>query len=416
MKIVVAEPAIASLSELLAGRHVEQAALVNSLAGGAAVDVAALPLRLAITVATGRLVSGHMLCGRLAVGDDLMFSPSHLIATVTELDERGAAIAVTLDRPVAVEAGELASHLDDLPQETDVFRATALWLDGASPEPQRSLVLKLHGLEIPVEIQEDEAGEPGLNALVLRPSRLIALDEYRRLPPTGRFVLMAGEAIAAVGVIGMEGYPDQRRLNDVKSTNVTVVEHRVAAETRAARNGHRGGVMWFTGLSGSGKSTLAIEVEARLFALGYQAYVLDGDNMRRGLNENLGFSPDDRAENIRRVGQVAAMFADAGFLVISAFISPYLSDRTRARAAVEEQGANRFHEIHIDADLEECERRDPKGLYKRARSGEIADFTGISAPYEAPENPEMRIDTVAGSIDECATRIVDYIISEFSGS
>ena len=416
MKIVVAEPAIASLSELLAGRHVEQAALVNSLAGGAAVDVAALPLRLAITVATGRLVSGHMLCGRLAVGDDLMFSPSHLIATVTALDERGAAIAVTLDRPVAVEAGELASHLDDLPQETDVFRATALWLDGASPEPQRSLVLKLHGLEIPVEIQEDEAGEPGLNALVLRPSRLIALDEYRRLPPTGRFVLMAGEAIAAVGVIGMEGYPDQRRLNDVKSTNVTVVEHCVAAETRAARNGHRGGVLWYTGLSGSGKSTLAIEVEARLFALGYQAYVLDGDNMRRGLNENLGFSPDDRAENIRRVGQVAAMFADAGFLVISAFISPYLSDRTRARAAVEEQGANRFHEIHIDADLEECERRDPKGLYKRARSGEIADFTGISAPYEAPENPEMRIDTVAGSIDECATRIVDYIISEFSGS
>ena len=417
MKIVVAEPAIASLSELLAGRHVEQAALVDSLAGGAAVDVAALPLRLAITAAAnGLLVSGQMLCGRLAVGDGLMFSPSHLTATVTALEERGAAIAVTLDRPVAVEAGELASHLDDLPQETDVFRATALWLDGASPEPQRSLVLKLHGLEIPIEIQEDEAGEPGLNALVLRLSRLIALDEYRRLPPTGRFVLMAGEAIAAVGVIGMEGYPDQRRLNEVKSTNVTVVEHRVAAETRAARNGHRGGVLWFTGLSGSGKSTLAIEVEARLFVLGYQAYVLDGDNMRRGLNANLGFSPDDRAENIRRVGQVAALFADAGFLVISAFISPYLSDRTRARAAVEEQGANRFHEIHIDADLEECERRDPKGLYKRARSGEIADFTGISAPYEAPENPEMRIDTVAGSIDECATRIVDYIVAEFSGS
>jgi bifunctional enzyme CysN/CysC len=138
--------------------------------------------------------------------------------------------------------------------------------------------------------------------------------------------------------------------------------------------------------------------------------------MRRGLNANLGFSPDDRAENIRRVGQVAALFADAGFLIISAFISPYLSDRNRARAAADELGAGRFHEIYIHADLAVCERRDPKGLYKRARSGEIADFTGISAPYEAPENPDMVVDTDRGTVDECAQAIVDYIVAEFARS
>ncbi len=416
MKSVVAGPSSPSLSELLADRDVKNAALVESLDGGAAVDVADLPLRLAIASTADRLVTGHMLCGRLAVGDELIFSPSHLVATVTALEEQDALIAVTLDRPVAVEGGELASHLDDLPQETDVFRAKALWLDGSLPDADRSFRLKLHGLEIPIDIQEDVAGERGLSELIIRVPVLIALDEYERVPPTGRFVLMDGDAIAAVGVIGMEGYPDQRGLVDVKSTNVTVVEHRVAAGKRAARNGHRGGVLWFTGLSGSGKSTLAIEVEQRLFRLGFQAYVLDGDNMRRGLNANLGFSPDDRAENIRRVGQVAALFADAGFLVISAFISPYLSDRTRARAATEDLGVGRFHEMYIHADLEECERRDPKGLYRRARSGEIADFTGISAPYEAPENADMVIDTVAGSIDGCAQRIVDYIVAEFTAS
>lgn len=381
-----------------------------------AVDLTALPLRLAIESTEGRVVTGRVLCGRVAVGDSLMFSPSHLIARATVVDQRGASVAVTLDKTVTVEGGELASHLDNLPLETDVFRARVVWLDGSSPQEKRKLRLELNGLDIPVELREAEAKERGYSELIVRAPRMIALDAFDALPQTGRFVLIDGDGggLAAVGVIGMEGYPDQRGLIEVKSTNVTAVDHSVSAQTRAAHNGHRGGVLWFTGLSGSGKSTLAIEVEQRLFRLGYQAYVLDGDNVRRGLNANLGFSPDDRAENIRRVGQVAALFADAGFLVISAFISPYLSDRNRARAAVEDLGAGRFHEIHIHATLEECERRDPKGLYKRARSGEIADFTGISAPYEAPESPDMVIDTEAGSIDDCTQRIVDYIVAEFA--
>ena len=148
-------------------------------------------------------------------------------------------------------------------------------------------------------------------------------------------------------------------------------------------------------------------MEQRLFLKGYLVYVLDGDNVRRGLNANLDFSPEGRAENIRRVGEVAALFADAGMVCITAFISPYQVDRDRARTSA--QGA--FHEIFIKAGLETCEQRDPKGLYKKARTGEIADFTGISAPYEAPETPEMTVDTEIQSIDECVAQIVDYVES-----
>ena len=196
----------------------------------------------------------------------------------------------------------------------------------------------------------------------------------------------------------------------VKSTNLTRVDHQVSADARIQRIGHRGGVLWFTGLSGSGKSTLAMDVERRLFVKGYHVYVLDGDNIRRGLNANLGFAPEDRTENIRRVGEVAALFADAGVMCISAFISPYRADREHAREAA--QGV--LHEIFIDADLATCEKRDPKGLYKKARSGEIAEFTGISAPYEPPQNPDLRVDTANRTIDQCVAQIVGYVEANFS--
>jgi bifunctional enzyme CysN/CysC len=208
----------------------------------------------------------------------------------------------------------------------------------------------------------------------------------------------------------MEGYPDQRQALTVKSTNITSVEHRVTAGNRLQRNGHGGGVLWLTGLSGAGKSTLAMAVEQHLFKKGFHVYVLDGDNVRRGLNANLGFSPLDRAENIRRIGEVAALFADSGIICVTAFISPYQSDRDRARAAAGDD----FHEIYIKADLETCEQRDPKGLYRKARAGEIQDFTGISAPYEAPVAPELSVDTASQTIDESVQQIVDYVNQVFS--
>lgn len=183
------------------------------------------------------------------------------------------------------------------------------------------------------------------------------------------------------------------------------IKSRVAGAERKARAGHRGGVLWFTGLPGAGKSTLAIELERRLFAEGYSVYVLDGDNLRTGLNADLGYSHADRTENIRRVGQVAALFADAGIIAISAFISPYRADRRQARAAA----ADAFHEVYVKADVETCEQRDPKGLYRRARRGEIPDFTGISAPYEVPESPDFVVDTVADNVSTCVENLVGYV-------
>jgi bifunctional enzyme CysN/CysC len=196
----------------------------------------------------------------------------------------------------------------------------------------------------------------------------------------------------------------------LKPENLTPVDHTVTRASRRERFGHRGGILWFTGLSGAGKSTLAMAIEQHLFRRGYAVYVLDGDNVRSGLNANLGFSPEDRVENIRRVGEVAALFADAGFLCITAFISPYRTDRARARAA----GGDAFHEIYIRADLETCERRDPKGLYRRARAGEIADFTGVSAPYEPPEAPELVVDTARAPIEACVEQILRYIAASFA--
>ena len=191
----------------------------------------------------------------------------------------------------------------------------------------------------------------------------------------------------------------------VKSKNITKVEHHIDRDDRWARNKHKGAVVWFTGLSASGKSTLATMLEKSLFEMGRNAYVLDGDNVRHGLCSDLGFSARDREENIRRIGELAALFAESGLIVITAFISPYQRDRRQARVAAGEN----FHEIYLEPSVEVCEKRDPKGLYDKARSGEIADFTGISAPYETPENPELIIDTGAMTVDEGLDAIIEYV-------
>lgn len=201
-----------------------------------------------------------------------------------------------------------------------------------------------------------------------------------------------------------------RALAKRRATNITWVEHRITTDEREVRNRHRGAVLWFTGLSGAGKSTLAFALEEELFQQGHQVYVLDGDNVRHGLNSDLGFTPNERTENIRRVGEVAALFADAGIICISAFISPYQADRDMARRAAGEH----FHEVYIKADVETCERRDPKGLYKKARRGEIADFTGISAPYEPPEKPELVIPTDKLTPVEGLTLLADYVTARLN--
>lgn len=193
------------------------------------------------------------------------------------------------------------------------------------------------------------------------------------------------------------------------ASHLTSVAHLVDAQARGLRYGHAGAVIWLTGLSASGKSTLAMMLEEQLLALGYACYVLDGDNIRHGLNANLGFSPEARMENIRRVGEVAALFADAGLICITAFISPYRDARQLARKSAARAS---FHEVHLTADLATCEARDPKGLYRQARAGQLPDFTGIDAPYETPQAPELLLDTGKDSIDTCAQRLLDYVCGQ----
>ncbi len=195
-----------------------------------------------------------------------------------------------------------------------------------------------------------------------------------------------------------------------KSMNLTPVKHEVDSFEREKRSGHKGAVIWLTGLSGSGKTTLAQKIERRLFDKGCNVYMLDGDNIRDGLNSNLGFSDADREENIRRIGEVAALFARAGFIVITAFISPFMNDRKKALKAFKDNS----YEIYLSCDLETCEKRDPKGLYKKARIGEIKDFTGIDSPYEVPKSPNLEIDTQSLSIEKSEKALYEFIIEKIS--
>lgn len=189
--------------------------------------------------------------------------------------------------------------------------------------------------------------------------------------------------------------------------SLTPVNHALDRTARRKHYGHDGAVLWLTGLSASGKSSLAMALEQALTALGYSCYVLDGDNLRRGLNTDLGFSPEDRSENIRRVGEVAALFADAGLICITAFISPYREDRKRARQAC----GQTFHEIYVATDVATCESRDPKGLYKLAHAGKLEAFTGVNAPYEVPEHPDYLVDSGNETLDQSVGKLLEYVVS-----
>ncbi len=383
-----------------------------------------------------RIIAGRIESGRLSVGDTLLFSPANRTGKVKSIEAwsvpgqpvqagAGDGIGITLEEQIFVERGDLASHETNPPIESDVFRARLFWLGERDLGVGSRYTMKLNTKDMGVVVQSIErvVDTDDLSAreatgvarnevaeVTLRADTMLALDEFSSSPQTGRFVLVDGYNISGGGIISMEGYADQRHLITRRASNIQRVEHDVTEENRQHRNGHQGAVLWFTGLSGSGKSTVAVAVERRLFNLGYQTYALDGDNVRHGLNADLGFSPEDRAENIRRIGEVAALISQAGLICITAFISPYRSDRDRARGA----GGEQFSEIYIEADLATCEQRDPKGLYKKARAGEIPDFTGISAPYEAPDTPELVVDTAALSVDEAVERVVAYIQGRFA--
>lgn len=378
-----------------------------------------------------RIIAGRIETGILQKGDKLLFSPTNEEATVTSIEvwpkdeskvkaSAGECIGITLDQPIFVERGHMGSHVQNAPMLSNVFRANIFWLSEKSLKVGHSYKVRYGTTEATVTVQSidlvidtDDLGQTkratevqknAVAEVTLRARDVLPLDPYTDNTRTGRMVVYDGHDIVGGGTVSMDGYADQRR-KAPKSENIYRVEHLMNADIRARRQGHHGGVFWFTGLSGSGKSTLAMAVEKALFEKGFNTYVLDGDNVRHGLNADLGFSPEDRSENIRRIGHVAALMADAGQIVITAFISPYQADRDRARRAA----PNKFHEISVHADLATCESRDPKGLYKKARAGEIPEFTGIDSPYEEPENPEMVVDTQANDIETCVGQIMRYV-------
>jgi bifunctional enzyme CysN/CysC len=381
-----------------------------------------------------RIIAGRIESGILHIGDVLLFSPGNKRARVCSIEtwsaqvaveaRAGQSVGITLDEPIFVERGNIASHERDAPVLTNVFGATIFWLGEHPLGVGRTYRMKLATRETNVVVQKinriidtaslaktagDLLKRDNVAEIVLRSAEVLAVDETRFGGPSSHFVLVEDFNTVGGGLISMEGYPDERKALTTLASNVTATAHEVALEDRAIRNRHRGGVLWLTGLSGAGKSTLAIRVELELFQRGYAVYALDGDNVRLGLNANLGFSPEDRTENIRRVGEVAALFADAGLVCITSFISPYQTDRARARAAAGQQ----FHEVYVKANLAVCEQRDPKGLYKRARSGEITNFTGVSSPYEPPSAAELTVETDKMGVEDCVTKIVDYVERHF---
>jgi bifunctional enzyme CysN/CysC len=378
-----------------------------------------------------RVVAGRLSSGSLRAGDEVLALPSGARARVVEFAgwpsppssfEGGDNASIVLDRPLVIERGELLCDPSSPPKLTAVFDAELFWLGAGELGVGRRLRVRVGTREVGayvsaiVHVQDGETFAPhaaaaipegGIARVTVRCDSALAVDDFASVRDGARFVLIDGGAIAGGGVLDASGYPDLRRAPAV-GDHRTPVRHEVTAVERSARVGHSGAIVWLTGLSGAGKSTLAMALERRLFDLGWNVYTLDGDNVRRGLNADLGFAPEDRQENIRRVGEVATLFADAGAVCIAAFISPYRDDRRRARAAA---GARRFIEVFVRSPLAVCEARDPKGLYAKARRGEVRGFTGVDSPYEPPESPELVIDTDANDVDACVAKLFDFVVA-----
>lgn len=353
-----------------------------------------------------RVVVGRIESGRLRVGDALRFAPQGTIARVAGIETwnrpepklaaaAGESVALTLDDEIFVERGHIASTPDWSPTETSGIAVRVIWLDRENLAVGRRLTLRLATARYEVAIETiegafdsdsglsppgDAVERNGVAVVHLRSSRRIAVDRFADNPRTGRGVLLDGHRVVGGCVV-----------------------ERALAETHASP-AKRGGVLWLTGLSGAGKSTLAKGLQQRLAARGRQVYVLDGDVLRQGLNSDLGFGPDDRAENVRRTAEIARLLADAGLIVIAALISPAAADRRRAREIVGEG----FREIYVRADVAACRARDPKGLYARAASGEIAQFTGISAPYEPPQAPDLIVDTATSELEKALDQLTRF--------
>jgi bifunctional enzyme CysN/CysC len=380
-----------------------------------------------------RIFAGRIETGRLKVGDELTFQPGNRTATVRSIEgwpdggpssaSTGESVGFLLEPQIFVERGAIASLTSTPPSAAQRFRARVFWMGKEPLKLKKRYELRLLAqsseaevLHIervvdaadlsttaggasskPAEVPRDSVAE-----LVIRTRKPIAFDLHATCDATGRFVLVDGAKIAGGGIITAS----------VESDDLFPTKGPVTSRERERRNGHPGSIIWLTGLSGSGKSTIAGELERRLFLMGRQVYWIDGDNLRTGLGSDLGFSPEARSENIRRAAEVGKLFADAGVICIISLISPMSADRDRARSSAP---PGRFLEVFVNAPIEVCEKRDPKGLYAKARAGGIKEFTGISAPYEAPSHPDLELQTDKLSVDACVNAIIEKLHIQFQG-
>jgi bifunctional enzyme CysN/CysC len=367
--------------------------------------------------------AGTVVGGSVRTGDVVRVLPSGQTSTIARIvtfdGDRDRAVTdesvtVTLTDEIDVSRGDLLVAAADAPAVADQFEAHLVWMSEERMVPGRPYLLKCGTRTVPATVSEPEfavdintlqptpATTLGLNDIgvcTVSVDRPIPFDAYAANRDTGGFILIdrISNATVAAGMI-------DRAVR--RSTNVHWQSLEVGQDAHVALKGHRPGVVWLTGLSGSGKSTIANLLERRLHAGGVHTYLLDGDNIRHGLNRDLGFSEADRRENIRRVAEVARLMVNAGLVVVVAFISPFRAERALARSRVE---AGEFFEVYVDAPLEVAEQRDPKGLYRKARAGELPDFTGIDSPYEVPEDPELRIDTTVLGPAEAVETIVERL-------
>jgi bifunctional enzyme CysN/CysC len=369
--------------------------------------------------------AGTVASGRIAPGDDIVVAPSGQLSRVARIvtadgDRDGAvagdAVTITLADEIDIGRGDMLARPAECPEVTDQFAAHVIWMDQDALVPGRSYVLRIGTqsavsasvttikYKIDVNTREHLATHTlALNEIGfcnLATALPVSFDAYEANRRTGSFIVIDRYTNRTVGA-GMIAFALRR------AANIAWQPLAVGKKDRAGLKSQKPCIVWFTGLSGAGKSTIANLVDQKLFAMAHHTMLLDGDNVRHGLNRDLGFTEADRVENIRRAGEVAKLMVDAGLIVIGSFISPYKAERDMVRGLV---GEGEFIEVFVDTPLEECVQRDPKGLYSKAKAGKIKNFTGIDAPYESPEAPEVHLRTIGSSPDELADRIIKALI------
>ena len=375
-----------------------------------------------------RIIAGTVDSGRLRAGDQIVFYPSGKKTRVKTLEEfsapvpesfgPGKAAGFTMTEEIFVRRGELACRQGETPPRVGVrLKANIFWLGREDFAPGRKYILKCGTARTEMRLesvlrvvnasnldcrQRESCAKNEVAECILHLDRPMAFDLAGENDATSRFVIVDGWEIAGGGII-TEALQDEA----YDKRNIRWSADALTDSERARLQGHRGLVVWMTGLSGSGKTTIAQEAERRLLAQGVHCYVLDGDKLRRGLNADLGFSAEDRKENMRRVAETANLFRDAGTVVITTLIAPFAASRQEARRIAGED----FMEVYVKADVDACARRDPKGLYQKALAGQIPNFTGISSPYEIPEQPDLVLDTLNADEEACVGRLLDAIRS-----